>query len=299
MTLAALEGQTWPRDLFEVVIVDDGSEPPVEPPRSSPLAVKVVREERRGFGAARARNTGVRGGTAHDILLFLDSDMLAEAGLITAHARWHHTVADALTLGFHAYVAADDLDAESIRRRTGVVGRAVCGPAAGPALDRSSHAQDRRSHVENRRSVQGGGEERLALLREEFGPDPRVRVGSARSALDEFPATPFHVTLPAGAVFAKDLVHRLRAGLGDATAAVAVLPDGSRASITPGLGAPSGAPCGRKQRPRRLRRGANVVRRGVEAHGRRAGGGGLSLPAGPLPRRGSGTSEASRRHGRC
>ena len=32
MTVAALEGQTYPRDLFEVVIVDDGSEPPLTPP---------------------------------------------------------------------------------------------------------------------------------------------------------------------------------------------------------------------------------------------------------------------------
>ena len=70
-TLAALEGQTWPRDLFEVVIVDDGSEPPLERPRSTPLNVKTVLQERCGFGAARARNTGVRA-AAHDILLFLE-----------------------------------------------------------------------------------------------------------------------------------------------------------------------------------------------------------------------------------
>ena len=36
-TLAALEGQAYPRDLFEVVIVDDGSEPPLERPRSTLL----------------------------------------------------------------------------------------------------------------------------------------------------------------------------------------------------------------------------------------------------------------------
>ncbi len=34
-TLAALEGQTYPRHLFDVVIVDDGSKPPLEPPRST------------------------------------------------------------------------------------------------------------------------------------------------------------------------------------------------------------------------------------------------------------------------
>ncbi len=117
-TLAALEGQTYPRDLFEVVIVDDGSQPPLERPRSTPLNVRVVRQERRGFGIARARNTGARA-AVHDILLFLDSDTLAEAGWMAAHARWHHAVFDALTLGFLAQVAMDGIDAETIRHRPG------------------------------------------------------------------------------------------------------------------------------------------------------------------------------------
>ena len=76
------------------------------------------------------------------------------------------------------------------------------------------------------------GGERLAPLREEFDPDPRVCFATRRSALDEFPAASFHVALPAGAVFARDLVHRLRTKLRSAVTAVAVLPDGSRVSIT-------------------------------------------------------------------
>ena len=118
MTLAALETQTYPRELFEVVIVDDGSEPPLTRPCSTPLDVTVVRQERRGFGVARARNTGVRA-AAHDILLFLDGDTLAEAGWVAAHARWHHVVSDALTVGFRAHVATDGIDAETIRSRPG------------------------------------------------------------------------------------------------------------------------------------------------------------------------------------
>ena len=77
----------------------------------------------------------------------------------------------------------------------------------------------------------GGGEERLARLRDEFGAEPRVRVAPGRSALAEFPATPFHVSLPV-AEFARDVVHRLRVGLGDAVTATARLPDGAVASIT-------------------------------------------------------------------
>ncbi len=119
-TLAALEGQTYPSDLFEVVLADDGSEPPLSRPRSTPLDVKVVRQECLGFGAARARNTGARAASG-EILIFLDSDMLAEAGWLAAHARWHHAVSDALTIGSYAHVSVDDVDEETIRRRMGTL----------------------------------------------------------------------------------------------------------------------------------------------------------------------------------
>ncbi len=366
-TLAALEGQTYPRELFEVVIVDDGSEPAMERPQSTTLDVKLVRQEHCGFGAPRARNTGVRA-AAHDVVLFLDSDMLAEAGWIAAHARWHHAVSDALTLGSHSHVAMDEIDAETIRRRPGSLRELFSGRPVDPlwveshlartdnltskaddlfrvvhsgnlgigrvfyesiggfdesftrwgmediefgyraftrggllipvrdafawhqgrwmenrdAKDRDLRLQrakvarliahpgfrgkqpgriftvpqyvvtvdagrrpvelvietavnilaDRKHDLVVRIETHASDDaERLARLREEFGADSRVRVGPAGSALDEFPASPFHVTLPA-AVFAKDLVHRLRVGLGGAVTAASTLPDGSRVSIT-------------------------------------------------------------------
>lgn len=364
-TLAALEGQTYPRDLFEVVVVDDGSDPPLTLPRS-PLDVRVVRQERRGFGLARARNTGARE-AAYAIILFLDCDWLVEADWMAAHARWHHFVSDALTLGFRAHVSVDDLDAEAIRSRPGTLrelfsDRPADPPWADPYLRRTNDLTTRADDVfhvvggnfgvgrefyrtvggndesfvrwgredtefayrayargallapvrdslswhqgrwaegreakkrdawlqqgkvanlvahpryrgsrsgrsytvpqyvvtveagpwpaeqvaEATRNVladrvhdlvarieidEGGDGERLERLRCEFGPDPRVRVAPDRSALDEFPASPFHVTLPAS-VTARDLVHRLHARLGDAAVAAAPLPDGTCVSIT-------------------------------------------------------------------
>ena len=366
MTLAALEGQTCPRELFEVVIVDDGSEPPLQRPPATPLDVKVVRQERSGFGLARARNTGARA-AAHDVLLFLDNDMLAEAGWIAAHARWHHAVSDALTVGFSACVAVDGIDAETIRRRPGSLGDLLAGrvsdppwiegrmlrtndltsraddPFRGvggnnfgirksfyhlaggsdesftswgledvelayraytrggllvPARDAFAWHQGRWDEAKNRRGnlaqrekaasliahpwLRGAGSDRIytvpryvvtidagslpadriartvasllagrvrdlvvriethgcggngrpAQLRDALGKNPRVRVSPAGSALDEFPTAPFHVALPATALFATDLVHRLRVGLGDAATAVSVLADGAEVSIT-------------------------------------------------------------------
>ena len=365
-TLAALETQTYPRELFEVVIVDDGSEPPLPPP-STPLDVKVVRQERRGFGLARARNTGARAAT-HGILLFLDSDVLAEADWMAAHARWHHAVSDVVTMGSYADVSMDGIDAETIRGRPGSlrellsdrpadarpgeghlirtgdltsraddpfrvvlggnfgVGRDFYELAGGHdesfvhwgmedvefgyraytrgglfvpvreafawhqgrlddegrrARDRSLRRQRAKvAHLIAHRDIRGnhagriftvpryvvaidgrhcpidrllgtvmdvladrahdlvvrvemhGGDDdgRMEWLRETFGPDPRVRTGSTGRALDDHPASPFHVMLPA-AGFGREPVHRLRAALGDAVIATARLPDGATVSI--------------------------------------------------------------------
>ena len=121
-TLAALERQTYPRRLFEVVVVDDGSDPPVALPRDPPFACRIVRQPRRGFGLARARNTGARA-ASHPILLFLDADVLVESSWIAAHARWHHAVSDAVTVARYADVPLDGplggLDADAVRARRG------------------------------------------------------------------------------------------------------------------------------------------------------------------------------------
>ena len=118
LTLAALEGQTYPRGLFEVIVVDDGSRSPPRIPAATLLDVAVLRQERRGFGLARARNYGARA-ARHDILVFLDGDMLADSRMLAAHARWHYVVADALTLGLRSFVDVHDLDASAIHGAAG------------------------------------------------------------------------------------------------------------------------------------------------------------------------------------
>ena len=136
LTLAGLERQAWPRGLLEVVVVDDGSDPPLARPAGTRLEVKVVRQERRGFGLARARNTGVAA-AAHHILVFLDGDVIPEAGLVSAHARWHHAISDALTLGFCACVSVAGIGAGEVRGHRGPLDELFAGrPADTPWLER-------------------------------------------------------------------------------------------------------------------------------------------------------------------
>ena len=136
LTLAGLERQDYPRALFEVVVVDDGSRPPLRVPASTALSVRTVRQERRGFGAARARNTGARA-ALHDLLVFLDGDVIAETGLLAAHARWHHAVSDALTLGFCAHVSVEGMDPAAVRDRPASLTDLFAGrPFDAPWLER-------------------------------------------------------------------------------------------------------------------------------------------------------------------
>ena len=136
LTVAGLQRQDYPRALFEVVVVDDGSRPPLRVPASTALSVRTVRQERRGFGVARARNTGARA-ALHDILVFLDGDVIAEAGLLAAHARWHHAVSDALTLGFCACVSVEGMDPAAVRDRPASLAELFAGrPFDAPWLER-------------------------------------------------------------------------------------------------------------------------------------------------------------------
>ena len=118
LTLAGLEGQTYPRELFEVIVVDDGSDPPLELAGPTPLRVRVIYQEDLGFGLARARNSGVREASG-DIIAFLDCDMVPEAGWLAAHARWHHAACDVVSMGFRKHLDVAGIDADAVRSRPG------------------------------------------------------------------------------------------------------------------------------------------------------------------------------------
>ena len=126
LTLAGLQLQTYPQELFDVIVVDDGSSTPLRVDAPAPLRVQVIHQSDQGFGAARARNNGARAASG-EILVFLDCDMVPEAGWLTSHARWHHVACDVLTLGFRKHVDVDGITAEAVRRRPGSLGELFAG----------------------------------------------------------------------------------------------------------------------------------------------------------------------------
>jgi GT2 family glycosyltransferase len=121
--LDALALQTYPHDLVEVIIADDGSDPPITTPKGYRFPVSVVRLERTlAFGAGRARNAAASEASG-DLLLFLDADIVAERQVVACYGRWFGQRSDVVVTGlcrfadlntltddeFHQLVAEDGL----------------------------------------------------------------------------------------------------------------------------------------------------------------------------------------------
>ncbi len=114
LTLAALGAQTYPAGLLDVVVVDDGNEPALEvPTRVGEIRVRALRvdpAEKLGFGAGQARALGAEAARG-ELLLFLDADIVADPDHVEAHARWHHVIDYAATLGTRTFVDFAGIDA--------------------------------------------------------------------------------------------------------------------------------------------------------------------------------------------
>ncbi|MEV0731214.1 glycosyltransferase family 2 protein [Polymorphospora sp. NPDC050346] len=105
LTLASLSRQTYPADLLEVVVVDDGSDSPLALPPIRPERTMLLRAES-GWGRANA----LRLGAAHSsgqILHWLDADMVVYPEHVAAQARWQHVLPYAVTLGYKRFVDPD------------------------------------------------------------------------------------------------------------------------------------------------------------------------------------------------
>jgi glycosyltransferase involved in cell wall biosynthesis len=105
LALAALTRQTYPSGRFEVVVVDDGSEPKIELPALAPPQCRVVRvsDYSTGWGRANALHVGTMASDG-EIIHWLDADLVPFPEHVEAQARWHHLTPDAVTLGYKRFV---------------------------------------------------------------------------------------------------------------------------------------------------------------------------------------------------
>lgn len=115
VTLASLAAQTYPAALLDVVVVDDGSDPPLRLPEIRPESTRIIASPPGGWASAHATNAGVAA-SGGDVVLRLDADMLVFADHVESQLRWHHTADYLAVLGHKRFVAyrAGDLDPAAV-----------------------------------------------------------------------------------------------------------------------------------------------------------------------------------------
>jgi glycosyltransferase involved in cell wall biosynthesis len=103
LTLAGLATQTYPADLLEVIVVDNGSTPPLRLPEIRPRETRLVVCETPG--RANARNAGLAAATG-DVIHWMDSDVVPERQAVEAHMRWHHLAPYLVVTSYLSFTAA-------------------------------------------------------------------------------------------------------------------------------------------------------------------------------------------------
>ncbi|MDP9860755.1 MULTISPECIES: glycosyltransferase [Streptosporangium] len=123
LTLAALAAQTYPGHLTEVIVVDDGSDPPLRLPEIAPPDTRIVAAAPGGWGIAHAVNTGAALAEGR-IIHRLDADMVVCREHIEAMARWHHLAGYLVAIGAKKFLKEPEISPADLYDgvRTGPLG---------------------------------------------------------------------------------------------------------------------------------------------------------------------------------
>ncbi|GGO73658.1 glycosyltransferase [Nonomuraea cavernae] len=106
LTLAALSAQSYPAELTEIVVVDDGSTPPLCLSEIVPPGTRLIPAPPGGWGRAWAVQTGLDAATG-DVVLVLDADMVPHREHVEAQLRWHHLAPYLVVLGWIDFTSAE------------------------------------------------------------------------------------------------------------------------------------------------------------------------------------------------
>lgn len=122
-TMAMLTHQTYPLNLMEVIIADDGSS---DHPEQLILEfekyfdVNYVRQKDLGYRLSHVRNLGVRA-AKHDNIIILDCDMAPVPNLVELFAKWLCLDEKVLLIGHRRYVDANDISPEDVLKNPSVM----------------------------------------------------------------------------------------------------------------------------------------------------------------------------------
>jgi glycosyltransferase involved in cell wall biosynthesis len=117
-TIASLTQQSYPMDLFEVIIVADANHSDarlIAERYKNKIAIKLVTLFNNNCGPASSRNCGIQLAKG-DVIISLDSDMICPPNFVESHMGWFHKSAKIATIGLRKFVRANGIKPEDVIR---------------------------------------------------------------------------------------------------------------------------------------------------------------------------------------
>lgn len=115
-TLATLTHQTYPQQLIEVIVADDGSSDGVEAvieKYQSHLDLVHVQQPDLGFRLAGVCNLGMQA-AKHSFFIFLQCDMLPSPQLVEAYMQYFHVANNVFLIGGREFVCSDHITDDQV-----------------------------------------------------------------------------------------------------------------------------------------------------------------------------------------
>ncbi|HUW87353.1 MAG TPA: glycosyltransferase family 2 protein [Candidatus Paceibacterota bacterium] len=118
LSVASLAAQTYPEQLIQLVIVDDGSTPGLKLPPIRPKNTKIIKfaNTDEQWGKTQATNFAT-GKVNADVFWMHDADMVFDPQHLSEHMKWHHNDDDYLVLGWKRFVANWDYQPKSLHEK--------------------------------------------------------------------------------------------------------------------------------------------------------------------------------------
>ncbi len=116
-TLSALTHQTYPLNLIEVIIADDGSSDNVKElieKYSNYFDIKIVSQKDKGYRLAAIRNKAIKVSQS-EVIISLDCDVIPVPWLVEEYMKWFHvTEKNIVVIGILKHVDPKNISAEDI-----------------------------------------------------------------------------------------------------------------------------------------------------------------------------------------